>query len=96
MVRARGLEPPILSEPDPKSGASAIPPRALDYQQLTPCRLSRPPFSAGQRTVQAKRRSFGTDLACVEPTCPGVLMGQFPELDPESDEATFIFTNQHL
>src|SRR5215470_4446697 len=24
MVRARGLEPPILSEPDPKSGASAI------------------------------------------------------------------------
>src|ERR1035437_9228368 len=28
MVRARGLEPPILSEPDPKSGASAIPPRA--------------------------------------------------------------------
>ena len=28
LVRARGLEPPILSEPDPKSGASAIPPRA--------------------------------------------------------------------
>ena len=28
MVRARGLEPPILTEPDPKSGASAIPPRA--------------------------------------------------------------------
>src|SRR6266851_3545434 len=28
VVRARGLEPPILSEPDPKSGASAIPPRA--------------------------------------------------------------------
>jgi hypothetical protein len=23
MVRARGLEPPILTEPDPKSGASA-------------------------------------------------------------------------
>src|SRR2546423_11084031 len=30
MVRARGLEPPILSEPDPKSGASAIPPRARE------------------------------------------------------------------
>jgi O-6-methylguanine DNA methyltransferase len=28
MVRTEGLEPPILSEPDPKSGASAIPPRA--------------------------------------------------------------------
>jgi hypothetical protein len=28
MVRARGLEPPILAEPDPKSGVSAIPPRA--------------------------------------------------------------------
>ena len=28
MVRARGLEPPTLSGPDPKSGASAIPPRA--------------------------------------------------------------------
>jgi hypothetical protein len=28
VVRARGLEPPLLSEPDPKSGVSAIPPRA--------------------------------------------------------------------
>ena len=28
MVRARGLEPPTLSGPDPKSGVSAIPPRA--------------------------------------------------------------------
>jgi hypothetical protein len=28
MVRARGLEPPPLAGPDPKSGASAIPPRA--------------------------------------------------------------------
>jgi hypothetical protein len=28
MVRTRGLEPPTLSGPDPKSGASAIPPRA--------------------------------------------------------------------
>ena len=28
MVRARGLEPPTLAGPDPKSGASAIPPRA--------------------------------------------------------------------
>jgi hypothetical protein len=27
-VRARGLEPLILAEPDPKSGVSAIPPRA--------------------------------------------------------------------
>ncbi len=27
LVRARGLEPPLLAEPDPKSGASAIPPR---------------------------------------------------------------------
>jgi hypothetical protein len=32
MVRARGLEPPILSEPDPKSGASAIPPPFEDFQ----------------------------------------------------------------
>ena len=31
-MRARGLEPPILSEPDPKSGASAIPPRARRAQ----------------------------------------------------------------
>lgn len=29
VVRARGLEPPLLAEPDPKSGASAIPPRPL-------------------------------------------------------------------
>jgi hypothetical protein len=28
LVRARGLEPPTLAGPDPKSGASAIPPRA--------------------------------------------------------------------
>ena len=36
LVRARGLEPLILSEPDPKSGASAIPPRAhIDLQVLT-------------------------------------------------------------
>jgi hypothetical protein len=34
VVRARGLEPPILSEPDPKSGASAIPPRAL-WEKMT-------------------------------------------------------------
>ncbi len=34
MVRARGLEPPILSEPDPKSGASAIPPRAHPPQKM--------------------------------------------------------------
>ena len=27
LVRARGLEPPLLAEPDPKSGASAISPR---------------------------------------------------------------------
>ncbi len=28
MVRAKGLEPSHLSAPDPKSGVSAIPPRA--------------------------------------------------------------------
>jgi hypothetical protein len=28
LVRTRGLEPPTLAGPDPKSGASAIPPRA--------------------------------------------------------------------
>ena len=33
-MRARGLEPPSLAAPDPKSGVSAIPPRALDNQQL--------------------------------------------------------------
>jgi hypothetical protein len=37
LVRARGLEPPLLSEPDPKSGASAIPPRAraVDTEHAT-------------------------------------------------------------
>jgi hypothetical protein len=35
MVRARGLEPLILAEPDPKSGVSAIPPRAHpNYEKL--------------------------------------------------------------
>ncbi len=34
MVRERGLEPPPLAGPDPKSGVSAISPLALDYQQL--------------------------------------------------------------
>lgn len=28
MVRKRGLEPPCLAAPDPKSGASAIPPHS--------------------------------------------------------------------
>ncbi len=41
MVRTRGLEPPTLAGPDPKSGASAIPPRALPI-----CRIMAdlPPF----------------------------------------------------
>ena len=36
VVRTRGLEPPRLSAPDPKSGVSAIPPRAqlLFYKHL--------------------------------------------------------------
>jgi hypothetical protein len=42
LVRARGLEPPILSEPDPKSGASAIPPRA---QPVSSCAV-RPGISS--------------------------------------------------
>ena len=37
-MRARGLEPPILSEPDPKSGASAIPPRAQSTTSCAPRR----------------------------------------------------------
>ena len=32
MVRTRGLEPLTLAGPDPKSGASAIPPRAQSEQ----------------------------------------------------------------
>src|SRR5260370_22967629 len=36
MVRARGLEPPVLSEPDAKSGASAIPPRARPRKTWLP------------------------------------------------------------
>ena len=35
VVRARGLEPPTLSGPDPKSGASAIPPRAHSIKSTT-------------------------------------------------------------
>ncbi len=30
----RGLEPPFLTEPDPKSGASAISPPALNFQEF--------------------------------------------------------------
>src|SRR5690242_246475 len=45
MVRARGLEPPILSEPDPKSGASAIPPRARLRRRC----LFRPGSSSAKR-----------------------------------------------
>ena len=41
MVRARGLEPPTLAGPDPKSGASAIPPRAQLASTCTVhCRIS--------------------------------------------------------
>src|SRR5271170_3396879 len=38
LVRARGLEPLILSEPDPKSGVSAIPPRAHTLVKLRSAR----------------------------------------------------------
>ena len=38
VVRARGLEPPTLSGPDPKSGASAIPPRAQLASSCAACR----------------------------------------------------------
>gem|GEM_PF-1233697 len=34
MVRARGLEPLSLTAPDPKSGVSAIPPRAQCYGRI--------------------------------------------------------------
>ena len=50
VVRARGLEPPILAEPDPKSGVSAIPPRAqpINSSRLFAIalvvRLRRPPL----------------------------------------------------
>jgi hypothetical protein len=36
VVRARGFEPPILAEPDPKSGVSAIPPRARARTVMRP------------------------------------------------------------
>lgn len=35
MVRTKGLEPSHLTVPDPKSGASAIPPRAHDNHRLS-------------------------------------------------------------
>ena len=41
LVRARGLEPPTLAGPDPKSGASAIPPRAQPASTCAVhCRIS--------------------------------------------------------
>ncbi len=49
LVRARGLEPPILSEPDPKSGASAIPPRARGGVR---CRIAHEISSSVQRIVK--------------------------------------------
>src|SRR5438046_5908146 len=73
MVRARGLEPPPLSGPDPKSGVSAIPPRALDlslisyenvrYAELTSrqcCLVKRkasPSNSAGSKS-RSRRHSY--------------------------------------
>ena len=44
VVRARGLEPPILSEPDPKSGASAIPPRAQPSFYWNLCSIQQRPL----------------------------------------------------
>ena len=52
MVRERGLEPPPLSGPDPKSGASAVSP--LAHQRVRrgePCHKTRLP-SSGQRTLK--------------------------------------------
>ena len=33
-VRTGGLEPPRITPPDPKSGAAAITPRALDFSLI--------------------------------------------------------------
>ena len=61
MVRTRGLEPPTLSGPDPKSGASAIPPRAQRGQNAL---LTRFPQSgcchfAGQTASSVRFTSAG-------------------------------------
>ena len=46
LVRARGLEPLILAEPDPKSGVSAIPPRAPPAQLAVQGAKSQAAFAA--------------------------------------------------
>src|SRR5438477_282094 len=61
VVRARGLEPPILSEPDPKSGASAIPPRARPggNMPVAASKLKDEPAGTGNRSEGVKKVNEG-------------------------------------
>src|SRR5439155_14867203 len=59
VVRARGLEPPILSEPDPKSGASAIPPRARPGRRWSVSPQSSSGKQSRRTSGAAERQSGG-------------------------------------
>src|SRR5271163_4459960 len=54
LVRARGLEPLILAEPDPKSGVSAIPPRAHTLIKLRSTRRNLKSAFAARDCVDKK------------------------------------------
>ena len=57
LVRARGLEPPLLTEPDPKSGASAISPRARSQWADLPLTVIDPSTVPRRRQRITKARS---------------------------------------
>ena len=82
MVRTRGLEPPHLSVPDPKSGASAIPPRALNCAKMPDSRFlcNRAFYLASPRahlsscsTYSGMRRA----MLCAPERCPMPVVHQF-------------------